>query len=98
MSPVSTRPRTVLVVDPDESWRESVAAALRSQYRVLRATSGETALAMLMREEVDVLLVDVEQPGISGFEVLRIARENFELAEVIMTSASGELDHAIEAV
>ena len=98
MCPVSTSPRTVLVVDPDDAWRDALGAVLRPAYRLLRAGSGETALAMLMREEVDVMLVDVHQPGISGFEVLRIARENFELAEVIMTSAGGELDHAVEAV
>jgi two-component system, NtrC family, response regulator len=95
---VTHRPRTVLVVDPDEGWREALARTLRPTYRLLRATSGETALAMLMREEVDVLLLDVAQPGIGGFEVLRIARENFELTEVIMTSAAGDLDHAVEAV
>jgi len=53
---------------------------------------------MLMREDVDAMLIDVEQPGISGFETLRIARENFELTEVIVTAAQAEVDHAIEAV
>ena len=51
-------------------------------------SSGESALAMLMREEVDAMLLDVDQPGISGFEMLRIARENFELTEVVITAAA----------
>jgi len=97
MSPMS-RPRTVLIVDQDDGWREAVASALKADYRILRAASGESALAMLTREEVDAMLLDVDQPGINGFETLRIARENFELTEVVMTAASSEVDHAIEAV
>ena len=93
-----SRPRTVLIVDQDDGWREAVASALKADYRILRAASGESALAMLTREEVDAMLLDVDQPGISGFETLRIARENFELTEVVMTAASSEVDHAVEAV
>ena len=93
-----SRPRTVLIVDQDDGWREAVASALKADYRILRASSGESALAMLTREEVDAMLLDVDQPGINGFETLRIARENFELTEVVMTAASSEVDHAVEAV
>ena len=93
-----SRPRTVLIVDQDDGWREAVASALKADYRILRAASGESALAMLTREEVDAMLLDVDQPGISGFETLRIARENFELTEVVMTAASSDVDHAVEAV
>jgi DNA-binding NtrC family response regulator len=95
---VSSRPRTVLIVDQNDAWRDAVAAVLRTDYRVLRATSGESALATLLREDVDAMLVDVEQPGISGFETLRIARENFELTEVVMTASGSDVDHAVEAV
>jgi DNA-binding NtrC family response regulator len=95
---VSTRVPTVLLVDQDDAWREAVAAALKADYRVLRASNGESALAMLMREDVDAMLIDVEQPRISGFDTLRIARENFELTEVIVTAAQSDVDHAIEAV
>ena len=88
----------MLIVDQDDGWREAVASALKADYRILRASSGESALAMLTREEVDAMLLDVDQPGISGFETLRIARENFELTEVVMTAASSDVDHAVEAV
>jgi DNA-binding NtrC family response regulator len=95
---LSTRVPTVLLVDQDDAWREAVAAALKADYRVLRASNGESAIAMLMREDVDAMLVAVEQTGISGFETLRIARENFELTEVIVTAPQSDVDHAIEAV
>src|SRR5690606_25292798 len=92
------RSSTVLVVDPDDAWRETLHEALRAEHRVLRATSGEAALALLMREDIDVLLLDAEQPGISTFEVLRIARENFELTEIVVTGREADIDTAIEAV
>ena len=98
IAPSGLPTRTVLIVDQDDAWRQAVSAVLKAEYRVLRAASGETALAMLMREDVDAMLLNVEQPGISGFETLRIGRENFELTEVVMTASSPDLEHAVEAV
>jgi len=95
---VSTRSRTILIVDQDEAAREALGTPLRRDHRVLRAGSGEAALAILMREELDVALLDVEQPGISGFELLRILRENYPAVEVIMISAAGRVDDAVRAV
>ncbi len=95
---MAPRPSTVLVVDQDDAWREALHHALRTEHRVLRAASGEAALGLLTREDVDVLLVDLVQPGVDAFETLRIARENFELTEVIVTGASPDIDAAIEAV
>jgi DNA-binding NtrC family response regulator len=95
---VSTRQKNLLVVDADELARESFHDALREDYRVMRAASAEGALALLIRDEVDVALVDVRQPGISGFELLRILRENYPGAEIIMTSAAADVASAVEAM
>jgi len=48
----------------------------------LRVSSGEAALPILNREDVDLILLDVRLPGISGFEVLRIVKEYYSLIEV----------------
>ena len=66
---MSHKPKTVLVVDDDEGMRDTLTAILKRDYRVLRATSGEAALPLLNREDVDIVLLDVRLPGISGFEV-----------------------------
>ncbi len=95
---MSNRPRTILLIDENEVEREALMDALRREHRVLRAASGEAGLAILMREEVDVVILDVELPGISGFEVLAILRENYPAIEVIMTSAAGEIAHAVQAI
>ena len=92
------RRKTLLVVDSDEEIREVLTAALRRDYRVLRAGTGEAALQMMQKEDVDLMLLEVHLPGISGFEVLKIARENWPYVEVIAISNTKELDIAIEAM
>ena len=76
--------KTVLIVDDDEGMRDTLTAILRREYRVLRASTGENGLAILDRENVDVVLLDVRMPGIGGFEVLRQIKESQRLVEVIM--------------
>jgi DNA-binding NtrC family response regulator len=88
----------VLVVDHDEKTRQLLADALRRECRVVGAASGEAALLLLVREEVDVVLLEVRQPGMSGFEVLRILRENYPLVSVVMVSAVAEVDQAVQAI
>jgi two-component system, NtrC family, response regulator AtoC len=90
--------KTVLIVDDDEGMRDTVTAILKREYRVLRVASGEAALPVLNREDVDLLLLDVRLPGISGFEVLRIVKENYSLIEVIMISAITEIETAVQAM
>ena len=90
--------KTVLVVDDDEGMRDTLTAILKRDYRVLRVSSGEAALPILNREDVDLMLLDVRLPGIGGFEVLRIIKENYGLIEVIMISAINEIETAVQAI
>ena len=95
---MSHKPKTVLVVDDDEGMRDTLTAILKRDYRVLRVSSGEAALPLLTKDDVDLILLDVRLPGISGFEVLRIVKENYSLVEVIMISAINEIETAVQAM
>jgi DNA-binding NtrC family response regulator len=95
---MSQKPKTVLIVDDDEGMRDTLTAILKREYRVLKVGSGEAALPVLNREDVDLILLDVRLPGISGFEVLRIVKENYSLVEVIMISAIQEIETAVQAM
>ncbi len=95
---MSQKPKTVLVVDDDEGMRDTLTAILKREYRVLRVASGEAALPLLTKDDVDLVLLDVTLPGISGFEVLRIVKENYNLVEVIMISAINEVETAVQAM
>src|SRR4051812_12487442 len=95
---MADRRKTVLIVDADEAMREKLSALLRRDYRILREAAGETALQSMEKEDVDLMLLDVSLPGISGFEVLKIVKENYPHVEVIVVSALKDLDAAIEAM
>src|SRR6058998_975727 len=58
----------------------------------------DTLTAILKREYLDLMLLDVRLPGISGFEVLRIVKENYSLVEVLMISAINEIETAVQAM
>jgi DNA-binding NtrC family response regulator len=92
------RRKTLLVVDSDDEMREALTGVLRRDYRVLRAATGEAALQMMQKEDVDLMLLEVHLRGIGGFEVLKIVRENYPYVEVIVFSSTKELDTAIEAM
>ncbi|MCX6551942.1 MAG: sigma-54 dependent transcriptional regulator [Acidobacteria bacterium] len=90
--------KTVLIIDDDEGMRDTLTAILRRDYRVLRASTGESGLAILARETVDVVLLDVRMPGIGGFDVLREIKDTQHLVEVIMISAINEVETAVRAM
>src|SRR5688572_33335621 len=95
---MNAKQKTVLIVDDDEGMRDTLTAILKRDYRVHRVGSGEAALPVFNREDVDLVLLDVRLPGISGFEVLRIVKENYGLVEVVMISAINEIETAVQAM
>src|SRR5690349_23750105 len=88
------RRKTVLIVDDDEGMRDTLTAVLRRDFRILKTATGESALQIMEKEDVDLMMLDVNLPGISGFEVLRIVKENYAYVEVIVISALKELEIA----
>jgi DNA-binding NtrC family response regulator len=95
---MSVRRKTVVVVDATEDTRERLATPLKRDYRVLRAASGEVALGLMEREDVDLVIADASLPGITGFELLRIVRANYPLAEVILVSDGTDVAGAVQAI
>jgi DNA-binding NtrC family response regulator len=95
---MASKLKSVLIVDADDRTREHLAAVVQPDFRPIRATSGEAALQTLVHEAADILLVNVCLPGITGLELLRIARENYPLIENVMISAKGEVDLAVQAI
>jgi DNA-binding NtrC family response regulator len=90
--------KTILICDDDQGMRDTLTAILKRDYKVLSVSSGEAALRLLKDEDVDLLLLDVRLPGISGFDVLRIVKENYSLIECIMISAINEVETAVQAM
>ncbi|MBA2304944.1 MAG: sigma-54-dependent Fis family transcriptional regulator [Acidobacteria bacterium] len=90
--------KTILICDDDLGMRDTLSAILKHDYRVLTVSSGEAALVLLREDDIDLILLDVRLPGISGFDVLRIVKENYSLVECIMISAINEVETAVQAM
>lgn len=75
----------LLIVDDHEMVREGLRYALGStDFDVIEAANGEAALKLLLEEEVDIVLLDLEMPGLGGLEVLsRIKQQNPEMPVLI---------------
>jgi DNA-binding NtrC family response regulator len=89
----------VLIVDDEEVLRDVLDAVLRREgFDVLSAASGEEALSVLDAEEVDLVILDVMLPGISGIDTLRAIRISNPHLPVIVITAFSSIDGAIDAM
>ena len=93
------RQPTVLVVDDDPSIRQTMEAIVCSAgMKPLCAASGEEGLQILRRTSVDILLLDVQLPGMGGLDVLRHVRETQPDVGVIVVSVLKDIPIAVEAI
>ncbi|MCG8588638.1 MAG: sigma-54 dependent transcriptional regulator [Proteobacteria bacterium] len=89
----------ILIVDDDDSLRESLQLVLSAEgHEVLTASRGETALELLDASVVDVVLCDQRMPGMDGLELLPQLVRRLPDATLIMMSAYGTEDLAVEAM
>lgn len=81
----------ILLVEDEESIRKFVKINLeRSDFEVLEAETGEKGVELAREEEPDILVLDIMLPGIDGFEVCRILREEFPTMGIIMLTAKSQ--------
>jgi len=84
-SPLST----VLIVDDSPSNIRVMAAVLQERYRVKTATSGQQCLDMAIRHKPDLILLDIEMPGISGYDVLKELKQLDETRDIPVIFVTG---------
>jgi YesN/AraC family two-component response regulator len=88
----------VLVVDDDDEFREEFCDFLYD-YNVVQASCGDEALDILSKpNEIDVVILDVVMPGISGTEVLKIIKARYPGLGVIILTGQGTKKTVIEAL
>jgi DNA-binding response OmpR family regulator len=89
--------RRLLLVEDDPTLRQALAFNLtREGYEVASAPDGEAALEAARSERLDLILLDVMLPGMSGVEVLRVLRREGVTTPVIILSAKGdEIDRVV---
>ena len=83
----------IMVVDDDAQIRRVLRTAFVAQgYEALDARNGEEALEMLRDEKVDLVILDVNMPGMSGLETCRAMRSISEIPIVMLTVRDAEAD------
>ena len=89
----------ILVADDEASLRKVLGALLRKQgYRVTCVEDGREALEALEADAFDALLTDLRMPHVDGMSLLRTALDRWPGMPVIMLTAHGTVDTAVEAV
>ena len=92
-------PKRLLIVDDEENMRHMLSSLLaKAGYRVDTASDGADALEMVDQTLYDFILCDLKMPNMNGMEFFETARDKLWATTVIMMSAYGSLDTAVEAM
>jgi DNA-binding response OmpR family regulator len=86
----------ILVVDDEPSLQETLAYNLRKQgFEVLIAGDGNTALDLARQSKPDLILLDLNLPGMDGLEVCRIVRQEMSTPVLMLTARDDEIDRVV---
>ncbi|MCG8530691.1 MAG: response regulator [Desulfovibrionales bacterium] len=89
-------PLNVLLVDDEEAFLSVLTRRLtKRELRIFNALSGEEALRVLDRNNIDVVVLDVKMPGMSGIETLKRIQKMKRSVEVIMLTGHADIDVAM---
>src|SRR3989442_3481194 len=92
------KPRNILVIDDEEQMLDSLRLNLQQTgYSVSTAASGEAGLALFEGGGFDLVLCDLQLPDVPGMQVLKKLKEMHPATEVIIISAYGSIENAVEA-
>jgi two-component system KDP operon response regulator KdpE len=90
--------RTILLIDDEPQIRRVLRSSLGSQgARIVEAQSGEEALEMLRQQTVDVVILDLNMPGMGGLEACRAMRSGWDVPIIVVSVRDAERDK-IEAL
>lgn len=90
---------TILIVDDEKNYPLILSAVLQEEgYETLSANSGPEALAVLAESDVDLVLTDMKMPKMDGIELLQRIKQSDPELPVIMMTAYGTVEKAVEAM
>ena len=89
----------ILIVEDDHDLREALVTTLElARFRVREAANAEEALARLAESPVDMVVSDVNMPGLSGHELLREVQRLYPGLPMMLITAYGQISHAVSAM
>jgi two-component system NtrC family response regulator/two-component system nitrogen regulation response regulator GlnG len=90
--------QTILIVDDEKSIRYSLKRMMEGKYSILTAQNGEEALEQVKESSPDLIIMDIKMPGRNGIDVLREVKSIDPKSLVIIMTAYGTTETAIEAM
>jgi two-component system, response regulator FlrC len=91
--------QTLLVVEDDPGLQEAIVDTLAlSGYRCLTANCGEEALIVLQRQKVDMIISDVQMPGMDGLSLLQNVQHLYAQIPMLLMTAFGNIEGAVRAM
>lgn len=97
----AVNPCTILIIDDDELGRTAVSRALKVQgHTLIEAESGEQGVELIKQRSFDLVLLDINMPGMNGYEVLRFIRSDprRDVMPVLMVSGLDEISHTVRCI
>lgn len=94
-----TEQARILVVDDDDLARMGVQRVLsREGYAVMEAASAEQALERLRQQRFDLVITDLQMPGMDGFELLQALKQRGSQLPVVMLTGHGSMETVLQAL
>ena len=91
-------PANVLIVDDEVGVRESLRMILKPSFNVYTAEDGEGALEIIQTMPIDLVILDLKMPGMSGEEVLKLIKAYDPTIDGVIITGYGTLESAAEAI
>jgi two-component system, NtrC family, sensor kinase len=89
----------LLLVDDEQGFRTAMGKRLAKRgLKPMQASSGEECLKVLEKESMDVIVLDVKMPGLSGIETLKLIRQSFKNTQVILLTGNIAVSDGIEGI
>jgi two-component system response regulator FlrC len=91
--------KVILVIEDDADLRQALTDTLElSGYTTLQAEAAEPALRLLSSEEVNLIISDVQMPGLNGDELLKTVKRQYPEIPFVLITAYGTVNKAVEAM
>ncbi len=89
---------SILAVDDEPSQRQFISGALSKDYEVVTAANGSEASQLLSHRNFNLVITDERMPGMGGIELIRWMREKSPETPVVVITAYGSIETAVEAI
>lgn len=89
---------TILIVEDDQSMRDTLEAILKTEYKIIMSANGMDATKKLKDNAVHIAIIDILLPDIKGTEVLKMIKKKYPDIECIMVSVVQDSETIVECI